>query len=637
MTSSENGGAKSQKVRVVVRVRPLAAAEIDEPMAILEANSFAVAPDGRVSVSVPTSETITRSLDFRFASACGALATQADVYAASARPLVAQFVQGVTGVVLAYGATGSGKTHTLMGQKFSALENHADALSDAAASELAGVVPRVMDDVFHHLLLEAVGATHEVRCSMLEVYREQIFDLLVPDCRVLQHVRENKEGEVSLPAARSELVTGVADVLSLLERGSRQRMVAAHRCNSDSSRGHAILIVSLRRNDGAGCVRESQLYLCDLAGSEKVVKTGVDGVNLKEAAAINTSLLALGNVVQALSTGAAHVPYRSSKLTRLLKAPLTSAAVFIVCVSPSAVFAQETIASLRFGERLQLIKSHATVKTVRSVEFLEHALARAEARILELEAMLMRGGRRDDDDEFVLKRNEQRDDDDDDDDRSGKLRLSLAPLTPVRQPLDNEVATPSRELETPQRTGLEDLVHFVCPLSRRLFRDPVVAADGVTYERSAIEAFLRSNGGAAVTSPVVHRVLGHRHLTPNLLVKAQVQLRFQSLALPDNDNALPFDFACPNLVLEIVIEHLKTIQCVLTFRAVCRRFRTLIEQRYVLMPLAVRLGVLHKWECNSKNAAQLRTTFLKSARQILRHTRSATPLVTSGLHLNAAT
>lgn len=629
MSNSENG-AKSQKIRVVARVRPQSPAELNEPMAILEANSFAVAPDGRVSVSIPMNDakTITRSLEFRFTSACGALATQADVYAASARPLVAQFVGGVTGVVLAYGATGSGKTHTLMGQKFSALEQ-ADALSDAAASELAGVVPRVMDDVFHQLMHEAVGATHELRCSMLEVYREQIYDLLVPDCRVLQQMRENKAGEVSLPAARSELVTSVSDVLSLLERGSRQRMVAAHRCNNDSSRGHAILIVSLRRSDGAGCVRESQLYLCDLAGSEKIVKTGVEGVNLKEAAAINTSLLALGNVVQALSSGASHVPYRASKLTRILKAPLTSAAVFIVCVSPSALFAQETLASLRFGERLQLIKGHASVKTVRSVEFLEHALARAEARILELEAMIGRVGDSKDYEDVAG------DDDDDDDDRSGKQRLSLLPSTPVRPTFELEVSTPSREVSTPQRTGLEDLVHFVCPLSQRLFRDPVVAADGVTYERHAIEAFLRTNNGSgsAITSPVVHRVLEHRHLTPNLLVKAQLRLRFQSLSLTDADNVLPFDLACPNLVLEIVIEQLKSVQCALTFRGVCRRFRDLIEQRYVLMPLAVRLGVLKPHECSAKNAAQLRTAFLKRARQMLRQMRTAVPLVSSGIHL----
>jgi hypothetical protein len=387
----------TKRVRVVARVRPVNAKEMDEPLTILDA-ATGIVPDGSIRATLPMSAQLTRELTFNFSAVAGARATQADVYAASAKSLVAPFLNGVNCAVLAYGNTSSGKTFTMMGPSFAdevALAGAATlpsaALTALASHELAGVIPRMLADVFDALArTETIHTTQELRCSFVEVYREECFDLLVTDSkRVPLHMRENKAGEVLLPGARCELVTSIADVMSLLERGSRHRIVACTNANRDSSRGHAIFLVSCRRTDKrTKFATESQLYLCDLAGSEKIVKTGVTGVQLKEAAAINQSLLALGNVIQALSTGdAGHVPFRSSKLTRLLKSPLSSATVLIVCVSPSSLYAPETVATLRFGDRSQLIKGHARVNAVRSIEFLEHALARAEARIAELEAI----------------------------------------------------------------------------------------------------------------------------------------------------------------------------------------------------------------------------------------------------------
>jgi hypothetical protein len=597
---------------------------LDLPLTIVDANRFRVG-DGMVTATLPISEKQTRSLAFKFSSACGALASQSDVYTVSAQPLVAKFVRGINCCVMSYGATSSGKTHTMLGRQFA----DDGELDTAAHAELVGLIPRMLDDIFNLLLYEAAGASHEVRCTFLEVYCEQIFDLL-DGSRPVQELRENHSGEVMLPSARSELATSVADVLALLERGSQQRKVACTNANRESSRGHVLFIVTLRRTDADRTARESQLYMCDLAGSEKIKKTGVEGINLKEAAAINQSLLALGNVIQALSSGnsAQHVPYRTSKLTRLLKAPLTSATVMIVCVSPSSLYGAETVASLRFGDRTQLIKGRATVNTVRSVEFLEAALARAQARISELEKML--GGRSPSADD---------DDDDDDDDNDSydaqKHKLLMSPAaahtTPNRLSVQPQELFPQMAAEATPRRAPSDLVLFVCPLSKRIFNDPVVAADGVTYERVAIENLLRASAmqRAVPTSPALNRPLEHGRLVPNLLVKAQLRMRFQELQR-DDGGVLPFDWVFQDIVLEAVIEQLKTINCVLAFRGTCRRFRKLIDTKHILCAVAVRLGVMSAAECAAKTPAALVAAFLKRA---ARNGRGESALVVSGLKL----
>jgi len=629
---SDASTATEERIRVVCRVRPLNAQELDLPLTIVDANRFRVAGDGMVTATLPISETQTRSLAFKFSSACGALASQSDVYAVSAQPLVAKFVRGINCCVMSYGATSSGKTHTMLGRQFADDGSH--ELGTAAHAELVGLIPRMLDDIFNLLLHEATGASHELRCTFLEVYCEQIYDLL-DGSRPVQELRENRGGEVMLPSARSELATSVADVLALLERGSQQRKVACTNANRESSRGHVLFIVTLRRTDADRTARESQLYMCDLAGSEKIKKTGVEGINLKEAAAINQSLLALGNVIQALSSGnsAQHVPYRSSKLTRLLKAPLTSATVMIVCVSPSSLYGAETVASLRFGDRTQLIKGRATVNTVRSVEFLEAALARAQARINELEKML--GGR-------SPSADDDNDDDNDDDDNSyddelasQKHKLLMSPAAPHTPP--NRLSVQPQELfpqvvpEAMPRHAPSDLVLFVCPLSKRIFNDPVVAADGVTYERVAIENLLRASAmqRAVPTSPALNRPLEHGRLVSNLLVKAQLRMRFQELQR-DDGGVLPFDWVFQDIVLEAVIGQLKTINCVMAFRGTCRRFRKLIDTKYILCAVAVRFGVMSAAECAAKTPAALVAAFLKRA---ARKRRGESALVVSGLKL----
>lgn len=642
----------TKRVRVVARVRPPNAKEIDEPLTILDA-ATGIVPDGAIRATLPMSAQLTRELTFNFSAVAGARATQSDVYDASAKSLVAPFLNGVNCAVLAYGNTSSGKTFTMMGPSFAdeaALAGAATmpsaALTGLASHELAGVIPRMLADVFDALArIETIHVTHELRCSFIEVYREECFDLLVTDTeRVPLHMRENKAGEVLLPGARSELATSIADVMSLLERGSRHRVVACTNANRDSSRGHAIFLVSCRRTDKrTKFATESQLYLCDLAGSEKIVKTGVTGVQLKEAAAINQSLLALGNVIQALSTGdGGHVPFRSSKLTRLLKSPLSSATVLIVCVSPSSLYAPETVATLRFGDRSQLIKGHARVNAVRSVEFLEHALARAEARIAELEAMANeRRGRRSDISGDDFESDGDHDDSDVDDTivMHGKSRLHHRDSSDRRYGLPAIVDTKSVESASPmqQRPQLDDLVHFLCPLSRGVFADPVVAADGITYERLAIERWFKANPRTAL-SPVFGRPLAHRNLVSNLLCKAQLQLRFQASQKQDILYILPFDWVFQPLVLEVVVANLVSVRCALTFRAVCRRFRDLIDSKHVLLPLTNRLfpplGQYQAAGRAMRSAPKLVEYFLSRAHRAMREEASrVSPQVTFGVQL----
>jgi hypothetical protein len=639
----------------VARVRPVNAKEIDEPLTILDA-ATGIAPDGVIRATLPVSAQLTRELTFNFSAVAGARASQADVYAASAQSLVAPFLNGVNCAVLAYGNTSSGKTFTMMGPLFaeeSSLAGASASLTSVAADELAGVIPRMLADVFDALeRTETIHITHELRCSFIEVYREQCYDLLVPDStRNPLHLRENKAGEVLLPSARSEMVSSIADVMSLLERGSRHRIVACTNANRDSSRGHAIFLVTCRRTDKrTKFATESQLYLCDLAGSEKIVKTGVTGVQLKEAAAINQSLLALGNVIQALAAGdGGHVPFRASKLTRLLKSPLSSATVLIVCVSPSSLFAPETVSTLRFGDRSQLIKGHARVNAVRSVEFLEHALARAEARIAELEALAESYRMRRDSHEYSVNDSFDHDDsdiDDDDDDDSIVLRgkeplrhrassgRSSGRVYGLPSVVDPKSVEPAL---TTQRPQLDDLVHFLCPLSRGVFADPVVAADGITYERLAIERWFQSNPRTAL-SPVFGRPLQHRNLVSNLHCKAQLQLRFQASQKQNILYILPFDWVFQPLVLEIVISHLVTVRCALSFRAVCRRFRDMIDSKPILLPLCDRLfpsrAPPYDYDRAQRSAPKLIEYFLKRARRAMREEAAlCSPQVKFGVQL----
>eukprot|EP00741_Cyanophora_paradoxa_P010442 tig00000037_g10097.t1 len=368
-----NGGAKEKRdannICVLARFRPQNASELAKGgAACIELGS-----DGQsVRFQGTTNEKHTFTFDRVFGESC----TQEEVYEYAARPIVEDVLQGYNGTVFAYGQTSSGKTHTMQGP----------SIED---SELRGVIPRMVEGVFEGVQRADAGTEFLVKVSYFEIYLERIRDLFDPGREGLA-VREERGRGVWVEGATEIYVSSEAEVLDLMREGAANRAVAATRMNAESSRSHAVLVVSIVQRSEAG-TRSGKLHLVDLAGSEKVGKTGAEGQALEEAKNINRSLSALGNVINALTDGrGGHVPYRDSKLTRVLQEALggNSRTALVCCASPAAFNEAETLSTLRFGARAKCITNRATVNRERSAADLQRALAAADAELARCRARL---------------------------------------------------------------------------------------------------------------------------------------------------------------------------------------------------------------------------------------------------------
>ncbi|PWN42336.1 kinesin-domain-containing protein, partial [Ceraceosorus guamensis] len=279
-------------------------------------------------------------------------------------PLVTAAVQGYNGTVFAYGQTGSGKTHTMSGSK-----------------EEPGVISRAVDEVWRGVESDD-SREFLLRVSYLEIYNETLRDLLAPLPARVKSGSLQDGGDDTRPASptkalriiegpsrvqvvglREDIVTSPEDVLSLLEAGQRHRHQAATDWNERSSRSHCVFTITIESRDKqvhGSEVRISQLNLIDLAGSERAASSQD---RRKEGAFINKSLLTLGTVIAKLSEASAsqHIPYRDSKLTRLLQNSLGgNARVAVVCtLSPLKEHAVESLSTLKFGRRCKMVTTRA--------------------------------------------------------------------------------------------------------------------------------------------------------------------------------------------------------------------------------------------------------------------------------------
>jgi kinesin family protein C2/C3 len=262
-------------------------------------------------------------------------ATQEAVYA-DVEPLVRSVVDGFNACVMAYGQTGSGKTYTMQG-----------------TDEHPGVIPRAVNTLFGVLAEGAAGGVSaEVRMSMLEIYQNEVYDLLAQG-QPKREVVETPEGTVVQGSAK-ETVTGADQMMRIFARGARNRAEGSTLMNEHSSRSHSVVILSVATRDAVtGVETHSQLTLVDLAGSESVDKSGASGDALQEAKAINKSLCALGDVLGAISERRPHIPYRNSKLTTILRDTLggDSKMMMIVCFVGTEDHLVETKQALSFGLR----------------------------------------------------------------------------------------------------------------------------------------------------------------------------------------------------------------------------------------------------------------------------------------------
>ncbi|CAM6007910.1 unnamed protein product [Sphagnum balticum] len=298
---------------------------------------------------------------FSFDTIFGTSAKNADIYEQHAKAVVLSAVAGFNGTVFAYGQTSSGKTYTMRGSQAE-----------------PGVTWLAVDDVFRSIQ-EMSNREFLIRVSYMEIYNEEIKDLLSTDNRKLQ-IHESLERGVFVAGLREEIVDSVEQVLGLLESGEAQRHFGETNMNMYSSRSHTIFRMVIESRDksqddqdsdpdscASDAVRVSALNLVDLAGSERIAKTGAGGVRLKEGGHINKSLMTLGNVINKLCDGGGkqggHIPYRDSKLTRILQSALGgNARTAIICtITPDEIHIDETRGTLQFASRAKRVTNCAQV------------------------------------------------------------------------------------------------------------------------------------------------------------------------------------------------------------------------------------------------------------------------------------
>nr|XP_024401386.1 kinesin-like protein KIN-12E isoform X4 [Physcomitrium patens] len=347
---------QDHNVQVLLRARPISGIEIAQlghARCIRQENAYAISwlgqPETRFSFDYVASEFVTQEELFRVAGP----------------PMVENCMAGNNSCVFAYGQTGSGKTHTMLGDVGD---------FDRQPNENRGMTPRVFEYLFKKIHEEEVAQRHtnmkfKCRCSFLEIYNEQISDLLEPSSSNLP-IREDSTKGIYVDGLVEVEAQNVRNILHLLLLGAANRKVAATDMNRESSRSHSVftcVIESQWECDATINSRIGRLNLVDLAGSERQKSSGVDGERFREAASINKSLSTLGLVIMDLVDIAngkqRHVPYRDSKLTFLLQDSLggNSKTTIIANISPSSCASSETLSTLKFAQRAKFIQNNAVV------------------------------------------------------------------------------------------------------------------------------------------------------------------------------------------------------------------------------------------------------------------------------------
>ena len=362
---------KCECVKVAVRVRPMNKHEKEQN------STLCVEVDpSNCTVSVTSSKSIKT---FPFDYVYGMDSTQREVYDQVAFPIVDSIFQGYNGTVFAYGQTGCGKTFTMMG-----------IVDDP---NLKGIVPNAFSHIFGYIKTEGESKRFLVRCSFVEIYNEEVRDLLGDNSKKLD-IRENPKKGTFIKDLNYVTIKDTDDTEKCLNKGNKNRHVGHTSMNDQSSRSHSLFTVYLeieeKGEDGNGRIKSGKLNLVDLAGSERVGKTNATGQTFDEGKKINLSLTALGNVIDALSSNRKHIPYKDSKLTRLLADSLggNTKTVMFANVSPASYNYDETLGTLRYASRAKLIKNAPKVN-----EDPKDALLRKyEEEIKALKEQLANGG-----------------------------------------------------------------------------------------------------------------------------------------------------------------------------------------------------------------------------------------------------
>ncbi|UXI22915.1 hypothetical protein NH340_JMT08858 [Sarcoptes scabiei] len=353
--------SKEDNVRVVVRCRPL--------LPDLEQNEESV-----VKILNDDQTIQIASRQFTFDRIFSPSSSEDEVYSKSAKHIVDCVLQGYNGTIFAYGQTGTGKTHTA-----------------------SSIMDRSFEHIFDHISKSISNTKFLVRASFYEIYNEEIKDLLASGGnRKSSHrsveLKENLDGKIVLKNLSNFVVNNVDDLKRLKMVGEKHRVFGSTKMNLRSSRSHTIFTITIETEIGAdnpetSIVRVGKFHLIDLAGSERQAKTGTSGSRLKEAAKINLSLTSLSLVIAALTDPkATFVPYRNSKLTRILSDSLggNSKTLLIACIGPARMNLDETVSTLRFASTTKNIKN----KPIINEDSKDALLRRFEEQVKELRAQL---------------------------------------------------------------------------------------------------------------------------------------------------------------------------------------------------------------------------------------------------------
>uniref|UniRef100_A0A8B9H9K1 Kinesin-like protein n=1 Tax=Astyanax mexicanus TaxID=7994 RepID=A0A8B9H9K1_ASTMX len=282
--------------------------------------------------------------------------TQEQVYNTCAQKIVKDVLDGYNGTIFAYGQTSSGKTHTMEGN-----------LHD---TDSMGIIPRIVQDIFNYIYSMDENLEFHIKVSYFEIYLDKIRDLLDVSKTNLS-VHEDKNRVPYVKGCTERFVCSPEEVMDTIDEGKSNRHVAVTNMNEHSSRSHSIFLINVKQeNTQTEQKLSGKLYLVDLAGSEKVSKTGAEGAVLDEAKNINKSLSSLGNVISALAEGTAYIPYRDSKMTRILQDSLggNCRTTIVICCSPSSFNEAETKSTLMFGQRAKTIKNTVCVNVELTAE-----------------------------------------------------------------------------------------------------------------------------------------------------------------------------------------------------------------------------------------------------------------------------
>lgn len=343
----------SKNIRVVVRVRPPNTREMEQNQRTIikcqTLSSMIFDPDededefffhGAKQFHRDITRKQNKKLVMEFDRLFDENSVNADVFEASMKPLVQSVMDGFNCSAFVYGATGAGKTYTMLG-----------------SDEQPGITYLTMAYLFEQITSLSDERKFDIGISYLEVYNEQVMNLLTKSGPM--KLREDANGVV-VSDLRLKPITSAAELLSLLAVGNKNRTQHPTDANAESSRSHAIFQVHIRMiNRVSGQKNTVKLSMIDLAGSERAASTKGIGQRFKEGASINKSLLALGNCINKLADGAKHIPYRDSNLTRIIKDSLggNCQTVMIANVSPSSLTYEDTYNTLKYASRAKKIRS----------------------------------------------------------------------------------------------------------------------------------------------------------------------------------------------------------------------------------------------------------------------------------------